>query len=278
MRFALAIIILFTISLDLYSQGYCSLREPQSKIKTFFPHYTNYKTIVSTVDKSTKKRLNEIVPFKLYHYDIGRHNIYSINSKKGPLGIVYARSEQSSYGLIEIAWALNYDLTILDFDFQRCRSTKKAIAKDVEFRKLIVGKNFYQLCKYIGTDGALLETVKIDNKYKELAQLIFQSAIKTVALTQISWKNFIEDVKNSKRAEVNLVKYVKGTELLNEVRFYQKNETWIKASFKSVPGIELEAKLSDGEIKELYIPIHQNLKGLNIENLKEELLKIHFKK
>jgi len=274
---SLTMLILVCLSFEVYSQGYCSLRDPQAKIKSFFPEFINFKTIVSTVDDNARKKLTKMIPFKLYHYDIGRHSIYSINSEKGPRGIVHARSEQSNYGLVEIAWALNYDLSILDFGFQRCRTSKKSIIQDPKFRSLIIGKNFYQLCRYIDSRGKLLDSFNIKAEDKEFAQIIIQSAIKTIALTQISWREVIEEIKNTKKADVNLVKYIKETDLFKEARFYSKDETWIKARLKKEPNLELEVRILDGQIKELYVPINEKLKGLDMDILKKEIDKLKIK-
>ena len=116
----ICILIIMLNYLNLSGQGFCSLRNPQAKIKALYPNCQNFKTIVSSIDETTRKELNQLLPFPLHYYEIGRHDLYLINKDEEIEGLIHSRSEQSKWGLIEIVWSLGLDLTVKDFAFQRC--------------------------------------------------------------------------------------------------------------------------------------------------------------
>ena len=64
---------------------------------------------------------------------------------------------------MEIAWALDFDLRILDFSFVRCRDrSKKTFEENREIRAKIIGANFTDLKKLLRDDGISLNLDTMD--------------------------------------------------------------------------------------------------------------------
>ena len=120
-----------------WGQAYCKLRDPVNSIKKLYPMATTYRSIVRTVDSSARDAVASAIPFKLHFNELGRHTLYVAMNKKKPVGLVHARSEKGRWGLVEIAWALDFDLRVRSFTFQRCRSPHRAEVESKVFKKNI---------------------------------------------------------------------------------------------------------------------------------------------
>ena len=219
---------------SVYGQGYCALRHPQAKIVSLYPDCENYETIISTVDDETRLTVEKHLGFPLYFYEIGRHNLYAIKKDSQPLGIIHSRSEKSQWGLVEIIWALDLELNICNFDFQRCRTSAKTKLLESEFKKLLVKKDFFELKESFHefANSDLYKT--LNTSEKTLANILFKSAIKTIALTEASWTKQIESLRLKKLTNKDLkdIKFTKSNNTLPNTRldFFKgiENQTYFK--------------------------------------------------
>jgi hypothetical protein len=105
------------------------------------------------------------------------------------LGYVHVRSEQSKWGLVEIIWALDKDLKIKDFTFQRCRSPKKKILDNEDFRNVFIGKSYEELKTLLSSDGITANKILLDRAKgaPELASVVLRCALKTLLITDLLW-------------------------------------------------------------------------------------------
>jgi hypothetical protein len=105
------------------------------------------------------------------------------------LGYVHVRSEQSKWGLVEIIWALDKDLKIKDFTFQRCRSPKKKILDNEDFRNVFIGKSYEELKTLLSSDGKTANKILLDRAKgaPELASVVLRCALKTLLITDLLW-------------------------------------------------------------------------------------------
>jgi hypothetical protein len=189
------IVMLILISGNVNAIAYCSLRDPVAQIGKLFPQKTNQLSIVKTVDDNTRAQVKIALPSNDLHFsELGQHTLYIAMLGKEALGYVHVRSEQSDWGLVEIVWAIDKNLRISNFVFQRCRSPKKKIAEDSGFKAMFVGKNYQELKELLSDDGV---TAKIDVLEKaqnapELANVVLRCALKTLLLTEILWGEELE--------------------------------------------------------------------------------------
>lgn len=175
--------------------AYCSLRDPVAQIAQLYPQKTNQLSIVKTVDDNIRSQVKIALPSNDLHFsELGRHTLYIAMLGKKTLGYVHVRSEQSDWGLVEIVWAIDKDLRISDFVFQRCRSPKKKIAQQSEFKSMFIGKNYHELKELLSADGvtAKYNVLKNAPNAAELANVILRCALKTLLLTEILWGEELE--------------------------------------------------------------------------------------
>ena len=173
-----------------YADAYCSLRDPVAQIQQLYPQKTNQLSIVKTVDSSTRKLVKLALPSNDLHFsELGQHTLYVAMKNTEALGYVHVRSEQSKWGLVEIIWALDKDLKIKDFTFQRCRSPKKKILDNEDFKNVFIGKNYEELKTLLNSDGITANNILLDKSKDapELASVVLRCALKTLLITDILW-------------------------------------------------------------------------------------------
>jgi hypothetical protein len=173
-----------------YADAYCSLRDPVAQIKQLYPQKTNQLSIVKTVDAHTRRQVKLALPSNDLHFsELGQHTLYVAMKDTEALGYVHVRSEQSKWGLVEIIWALDKNLQIKNFTFQRCRSPKKKLIDNKDFKNVFIGKNFEELKTLLSSDGITANDmllVKAEDA-PELASVVLRCALKTLLITDILW-------------------------------------------------------------------------------------------
>ncbi|NQZ57754.1 MAG: hypothetical protein HRT88_09870 [Lentisphaeraceae bacterium] len=261
--------IILSMTINSFAQGFCSLRDPQAKIKALFPDCSSYKTLVGSVTAETRLKVASQLPFSLHFSEIGRHNLYQINNGDLTEGFIHVRSEQSRWGLIEIVWFLNLDLTIRDFTFQRCRSPLKKQLLNNDFKQQILGLNYIQLIKLIDAKGNLRNSLNVPKNCQQLVQLLIHSALKTIAVSEISWLNKINKVRQQK-----LLRELNIDQQADHVKTKHHSESIGSLNIQKFTGTQssvFEGKISiqdkslniigafDGStIIKLYLPCHYN--------------------
>lgn len=198
-------IVLFCLMLTsptLLAQAYCGLRDPVAMIETMYPGYDNYQSIVRNVGDKVRTQVSERLPGMALHFgELGKHTLYVINQGNQVLGLVHVRSEQSEWGLVEIAWAINLDMSIKNFSFQRCRSRSREALESQPVRQYFSGKNLVSLIDdYDFNEGRpfpqYYQAVGVSDP---LADVVLTCGLKTLLVTQLVWQQSITELtpKNS---------------------------------------------------------------------------------
>ena len=103
----------------------------------------------------------------------------------------------SDWGLTEIVWALDDQVKVANFQFQRCRggSCKSVVTKGI--KKLLQGKDETELTDLLTEDFSMLRSGLMDLSESELylASAIVKSAIKTIAVTKNTWPKTVAEVQ-----------------------------------------------------------------------------------
>jgi hypothetical protein len=174
--------------------AYCSLRDPVSAINTLYPNSTHHRSITREVDRESRDHVSKRLPFTLLFNELGKHTLYVVMNEKMPLGFIHARSELSDFGLIEIVWAINPDMTIKDSYFQRCRNKKcRDAAFIADIKSLINNKSFAQLNALVKQESPSPKAFTQD--HVGLKQAIIKSALKTIAVTESVWAEDVDDAR-----------------------------------------------------------------------------------
>lgn len=182
-----------------YAEGkpFCSLRDPTQQIFNVFPQATNYKSVVHNIDNQAKKELLSQHDFTIHSKEIGRHTVFFALQNEIPLGLIHVRTESGIWGLTEIVWALDMDLNIIDFNFQRCRgSSCKSIEND-EFKAKLKGKSLGDVLGLLKNSSQSLynNNADVPSLSKEpLAQAVLRSAVKTIVITDKIWREDIAEL------------------------------------------------------------------------------------
>jgi hypothetical protein len=191
-----ALLIIDILTISAVHAAFCSLRDPVSAIQMLYEDGYEYRSLVTTITEQDKQAVKEKLSFTIHQSEVNKHTLYLLYKNKKHVGFLQARSEWAKWGLVEIAWAINVDRSLKGFYFQRCRSPQCNDATKQYINSHIQNKNFEQLRILLSDDGESLslEGNKTFTMAPELALLTLRSALKTLAITDISWNKDIEQI------------------------------------------------------------------------------------
>ena len=195
---------LLLVATPVFSQAYCSLRDPVAGIYKLFPEANNYRSIVETVDQTVRKQVSKRLPPNALHFgELGRHTLYVAMKDKQPLGFVHARSEESRWGLVEIAWGMDLQLKITDYTVQRCRSRSRKAIETLAFREQFFGKGYDDLIGMLNVDGMSMNpsVMMIPPGAEELANVVLRNGLKTLLVTDLVWREDISKIQSTAMAK-----------------------------------------------------------------------------
>lgn len=187
----LLICLLYFVSSSVLAEAYCGLRDPIATISQLYPDYTHFRSVVRTVDMTTRQKVSKKLPGMPLHFgELGRHTLYVIKKNEQTLGLVHVRSEQSQWGLVEIAWSISMDMKVNDFAFQRCRSRDRSYFESTAFKTHYFNKDIKQLMTYFNfeQDKVTTEYAQLAEHSADLADVILRCALKTLLVTEIVWQ------------------------------------------------------------------------------------------
>jgi hypothetical protein len=179
---------------------YCALRDPTHQLYALFPEATAYRSVVATVDEGTRDAVARELPFTIHVREIGEHTLYVPIRDSRALGFLHVRTEASPWGLIEIAWALDPSLKIVDFAFQRCRGSGCAELTAAPFKARLRGRSTAELRRLLGPDStSVVSSLQLGEAADPLAAAVIRSALKTIAVTEAVWS---AEVRAAQRARL----------------------------------------------------------------------------
>lgn len=174
---------------SVHAQAFCALRDPNRQIYKLFPKATSYRSIVRTVDKDARLQVGTRLPFTLHFNELGRHTLYIPMRGDEILGLVHVRSEAGRWGLVEVAWGLDLDLRVLNFEFQRCRDRQRKALEAPDVRTKLAGAGFSSLRAMLTERGDALAPagLPVDAAAADLALTLIRNGLKTIAATEAAW-------------------------------------------------------------------------------------------
>ncbi len=184
------------------AQAFCALRDPVAQIFGLFEEADGYRSEVRTVEPSVLQTVSERLGYGLHRSELGRHTVYVALREGHPLGVVHVRSERSRWGLVEVAWALDAELRVIDFAVQRCRSSLcKSVSGDA-FRGLLRGRGFEEVAALVSKDGRRLSAEGasvggVPARAASLAAAVVRNGLKTIVVTESLWSDVIAAIDNT---------------------------------------------------------------------------------
>ena len=226
-RTALVSLFLFTSCLlaePVSGQAYCALRDPVRGVYHLYPEGDRYRTMTATVGPEHRVNLSQKLPFTIHFNEFGRHSLYQVFQSGRTAGIIHVRSERGRWGLVEICWALDLDMKVLGFQFQRCRDPQASKLMEGTFPQKLKGMGFEQLKQEL----SLVESGGgVPAAQQALATTILKSGLKTIALTEDVWRDELNKMRARPFAEM-----VFGSEAVSE-----------SSELQPMPGPEVGFKL-----------------------------------
>ncbi len=139
------VILILTLFLIIYFPlsafaAVCVFRFPDRDVYKLYPRATNYKSVLKTIDKDAKGRIETFLGQPL-DPDETELTFYEIYKGKELIGMIHPHAERGEYGTIEVVWAFTLEGKIIDFNIQRDREKKGKELNGPEFRKQFAGKD-----------------------------------------------------------------------------------------------------------------------------------------
>lgn len=183
-------------------QAFCRLRDPSKSISELYPESNSFRSFVRTIGSGVRERVSNELPFELHFNELGRHTLYAVFEDEFPVGYVHVRSERSRWGLVEIAWAIDSDMRIVGFDFQRCRDKHKSLLLRKDFQSQLIGKGLPQLLTMLDERGEALRpgALIVPEEVRDLAVATLRCALKTLVVTDAAWGSDIAPLQARVRA------------------------------------------------------------------------------
>ncbi len=184
-----------------WAQAYCALRDPVRQVYELYPGATSYRSIVRTVGAKHRLIIAERLPFTMHFTELGRHTLYVALDGNKPIGLVHVRSERGQWGLVEIAWATDLDMRIVDFKFQRCRERAKSLLDTEEFRAQLIGKGVGDLVGMLNSDysGVNPSFLQVPAGAEKLAAVVIRCGAKTLAANEVVWGEDLKEIRHLNR-------------------------------------------------------------------------------
>jgi len=165
-----------------------SIESPLALARSLFPGAERCEPQVRSINSSRAKVISTLLPKSVPYHELGERVVYSVRGQSTPLGLLHVRHETGEWGLIEIAWQLNLDLTVRDFTLLRCRETERNTIESPEFRALLQGKDLKALSQLLDDNGALdTEAISLPANAHRFARTLIASALKSLAANQVGW-------------------------------------------------------------------------------------------
>lgn len=164
----------------------CSLRNPDRQIFRMFPQATSYRSVVKRIGATERGIVEARLGSSLGYNELGKHTLYLVLNESVPLGFVHGRSEIGQRGVVELVWALDLDMRIIDFEAQRCRDRHADAIKSPAFRRHFLGKTVDELRMLLLDDNRQLNKalMAVPKEAEHLCHLVTLSAIKTALVTR----------------------------------------------------------------------------------------------
>lgn len=162
-----------------------------------FPEADSYRQIQRDVDRQTRTEVEQSLPFRLHFDELGKHTLLVAFRSRRPIGLVYLRSEESEYGLTEVAWAMSLDLRVLGFELPRCRNRHRRDLENSAFAKELAGRDSSQLVAMFKSEPPVTsDTTRVPAGAEQLADLVLRSALKALRVAELVWHDDVEKLQD----------------------------------------------------------------------------------
>lgn len=185
------------------AQAFCALRDPHTAIAELFPEATTHRSMVRRLGRGEQVELQQRFSEDLPNYEFGEHTVYAVFRGPEPLGVVHVRSEKGTWGLLEVAWALDLDLRVQAFRLQRGHEPGAADLMAGEFPDRMKGMGLDDLSreKTLGQESFLL--AGLPKEQKRFGATLVQAAPRAIAATRVGWASELAQLRDRQDRYLN---------------------------------------------------------------------------
>ncbi|MGB0579195.1 MAG: hypothetical protein ACPGVU_05780 [Limisphaerales bacterium] len=182
------------------AQAFCSLRDPNSYVRQFFPESTTYKSVVRKVSREMAHRLTADKGVEFDPREFGNHTLYVVYQDKTVVGFLQAHSEVVDWGLAEVVWATDNEGKLKRFAFQRCRSPQRRSVDVDKVQDVFKGLSETDLrtkLSHYGVEG-FVKDAGLSPKANKLMHGVVNGALKMQVLLREIWGDEFAAAKSLK--------------------------------------------------------------------------------
>ncbi|MFN7672499.1 MAG: hypothetical protein ACK5S5_18945 [Planctomycetota bacterium] len=156
-----------------------------------YPESDGYSRIERDVGPSHRRLIERRLPFKVHFNELGKHGLLVAFRSRRPVGLLYERSEESDWGLVEIAWHVTLDLRIAGFEIVRGLGRDAKDLPESPFADQLAGASFDEVVAQL---AALDESTRLApaTPRQSFTRTVLRSAAKALAVTTAVWDREIE--------------------------------------------------------------------------------------
>lgn len=156
-----------------------------------FPEADAYSCIRRDVDQAARLAIEQRLPFKVHFNELGEHELLVAFRGRRPVGLLYLRTEEAEWGLVDIAWHLTLDLRVLGFEYMRGRGRHQSTLEDSPLAEDLVGARFADVTALLAKRADAGRAQRREGA-EALAVTTLRSAAKTLAVVEVVWAPEIE--------------------------------------------------------------------------------------
>ncbi|MCA8949633.1 MAG: hypothetical protein KDE27_09035 [Planctomycetes bacterium] len=149
-----------------------------------FPEADTIRNIVRDIDRDTRRRIEQTLPFKIHFQELGEHKLHVAFRGNRPVGLMYVRTEQMEWGIAEIGWALSLECRVLGFAFANSRSDDTRELPRSAFAKTLIGCDYAALHALHESPAPAGEA---DTRNAGPARTVLRSAMKATLVVDLVW-------------------------------------------------------------------------------------------
>jgi len=160
-----------------------------------FPEADAYSGIKREVEQKHRRSIEAKLPFKVHFNELGKHELLVAFRGRRPAGLVYCRTEEAEWGLVEIAWHMTLDRRIVGFQFLRGRSRYLKTLEHGPLATDLGGSNFDQVAQLVAAHDKLDHSGRADSLVS-IERTTLRSAAKVLAILETVWQDQIETLSD----------------------------------------------------------------------------------
>lgn len=229
----------------------CSLRNPDRQIFNMYPNATSYKTITKPITEEIRTEIEIALGSPLRLREIGKHSACVVLKGKAPIGFVHARTEIGKRGALELVWAYDLDLTLVNFEVQRCRERNGDLIKSKAFRAKLVGSDLSTMRSYLinKNQDVNVQALDLPNKAKSIAHTTVLCGLTTRIVTELV---FGDELFNA-RLMGNVYRFFPETAKVTKIKTNLSNRSILVSQKSNTPAfahdslVVLRSISNDGE-------------------------------